>query len=574
MGSYLNIDRGPSVIVKMLTATVGVIIFISLIIVVILPEILGDSLMEAGVTMVVNMVIATFHSMSLFGTIALPVSIGIVILSTVGYMEYQHYLFVTGSRWKLQKPLEVVDVEKEVEDMSMDLSSLAKLDEQMKKIKPDNWRKALKARLEDFTEDQKKAQDQKTLLDSVRSVSTFKEKKLPTMSSLVEKGILPDIFSPEPKELDTAEDVVPKSSVVRDSHVHQKYLRQSKVGVSPISPVDSMRELEQQWHAKAVSKRAADSTQFTRKQKEGFDDLGKQVLLRSRKENAIEKATSSLLSLFDKEADSNEGKNSDSEVDTEEMLERRRKRRLRRRKLQQQETELQAAGAGPTPVSAFASSNGSPLSIDLGGTSDDYSDSDSKFSQTPDMGKRSPPGLPPLDILAAKSSIGTSPPARAAPSAGGAGRLTRDALSALARSPVKLDGVPAKSEDSVKIRQARSSRAGNRFRLASRNSSQFRGVAREAKGSSPHSDSKTNSKKDEAEKKQTVSSEIAELFSSATQEGIDPLGFDFLHNAISSEESTKSRDRLRRHRSRKIKTRSLKDSDTDLASGESEKDNA
>ena len=125
---------------KIVAATIGLIVFLSLIVVVLLPEVLGDSLMEAWVTVVVNMMIATFHSMSLFGTIALPVSIGLVILGFVGYMEYQHYQFVTGSRWSLQKPLDVKDLEDEVDNMAMDLSTLTQLDEKMKQFKRDNWR--------------------------------------------------------------------------------------------------------------------------------------------------------------------------------------------------------------------------------------------------------------------------------------------------------------------------------------------------------------------------------------------------------------------------------------------------
>ena len=225
---FLDIEPPPSVITKFAAATLGVIIFTALVLVILLPEILGDSLMEALVTMVVNLAIAMFHSMSLVGTIALPVCLGLVIIGGVIFMEYQHYQFLMGTKWNLQQPTNITDIEKEVEKQHMNLDALAQLDEKMKKMKPNNWKFAMKARVAQNEADRMAAQGQKSLLDSVRAATNFRSKALPSMSSLVSKGLLPDIFSPSKKVEDGSDLRSDEDSHITGSQVHRKYLRKER----------------------------------------------------------------------------------------------------------------------------------------------------------------------------------------------------------------------------------------------------------------------------------------------------------------------------------------------------------
>jgi hypothetical protein len=482
----------------------------------------------------------------------------------------------------------VLDLEKEVDTMAMDLSTLAKLDEDMKKIKPNNWKLALKQREQDHEEeDRQKAQGQKGLLDTVRSVSTFRDKKLPTMSSLVQKGILPDIFSPDAKGDSAEASISPYLSAVRDSQVHRKYLHPSKVVPGGLSPIETVRELEQQWHSKAVAKKEKDKGAFSSKTKAGFDDLGRRVLLQSKKDRAVEKATSSLLELFNKQAEvsaesGTEASDAEAHALQTELRTRRRERRRRQVRLGKDEDEegdyqVQAAGGGPSRSNLpIAGSYGSPLSIDLEGASDDFYESGAGggTSGLSDSGKKSPVALPRLNIEAVRSGgspkgikpalpfKGASPPP---PDEAPPARLTTDALTALASSPVQLNGHTATAENTpgVLIRQVRNNRqrAGNRMRLGPQDGVVRPKGALMAAGSAAAESGDYNLTEDEAEAGAGKKEALANLFSTAADSRRDAFGFDILNKSLGSDSGDSTL--RKRSRKRKIKTKSIRDENRD-----------
>merc|ERR1711871_882312 len=250
----------------------------------------------------------------------------------------------------------------------------------------------------------------------MRVATSVNLKQLPTMESLISKGILPDIFSPS-KPSDGSEGDVTLS--IRESRVHRKYLSKNKVALGDKSPMDSVREMEERWRAKATIKKdtSASSASFSRKQKEGMDDLGTQVALATRKKKALENATSSLLSLFERQVEGREDSTAGdglAEVDSDPAgaqqlkMEMRRKRRERRKyaELQKQASLKLAAGGGDQLASHLS------VDLDAKDTSDlDEPYDEESFNEPPLSGKASPVGMPLLDMTAVRSPKAGMPPA-------------------------------------------------------------------------------------------------------------------------------------------------------------------
>jgi hypothetical protein len=559
--SYLDIEKEPSIFMKIMAATVGLIIFLSLVLVILLPEILGDSVLEAGVTMVVNGVIGIAHSMSVVGTIALPVSFGILILGGVGYMEFQHYQFLTGSRWSLQKPVPVVKIEDEVDAASLDLTALAELDKKMARIKPSNWRLAVRSRMEAAEADgNARAQGQKTLLDSVRSATGFRSKALPTMASLVSKGILPDIFSPER----VAADRDGTSSLVRVSQVHRKYLRKSKV--APKSPMDSVRDMERMWLSKSVAHKSGEDHEpaglYSKKEKQGVDELAQQVVLASRKKKGAQQVTSELLSLFGRgdghgtTGGGGEGGGDDSELDADAAqqlkMDMRRKRRERRQK---------QGGKGGTTGSLKDAGATNGLSVDVDDTDDYYENTGDESSTGGSPKARA--GMPSLNLGAVNSPANGGKPVLppAQPVGAPPARMSVQALNALATTPISLKG-GNDSDTGVASGDAGggsrvSRKFGNRFNLQGKGSDYAASGEGEGEGEGDVKGSKSKTSNRGA-------SQLADLFSSANDTGKDPFGFSALHDSFGDSSSTAAAggggaggSSKRKHHRRKIKTKSV-----------------
>jgi len=528
--SFLDIDPPPSLIARVASVTVGLVIFVALVVVVLLPEILGDSLMEAIVTVSVNGVIAFFHSLSLIGTIGLPLALGIVIIGGIAWMEYQHYQFLMGTKWSLQKPTETTDIEREVENQHMDLDALAQLDEKMKKMKPNNWKFAMKAKVAQSGAEKTAAQGQKSLLDSVRAATNFRSKALPSMSSLVSKGLLPDIFSPT-KKAGAGESDSDVDSLVTGSQVHRKYLRKPKNGEGKAakSPLDNIRDLEQSWALKALGKTSPSGGSRFRKDP-GLDDIVTDVLAERRKKPTADQTTE-LLSMFESSAQAagggagaaagNDESDMDADAEMQEKMELRRRRRERRRLAK---------------TSNKRNLNDSPDNTLEGGV-----DSDTTAVlpvPTLDIGSMRR-GSPPNIVM---------PQPGQAPSLANSQGISTHTLQNMVAKPIQLGGNDESGGEStdVNVRTA-NRRAGNRFNVGGSSNPK---VALGAAGAQIAGNSAITGADmyDASSNNEKKTSELADLFSTAA-DGKDPFGFGALHETVGSNTSQELR-KNRKHRRR------------------------
>jgi len=226
----LNESENTSWGAFLLKAVVGVMLFTCLILILLLPEIVGDSVMEVLSNLLVNVTIGVgYYLTNVGGTVALPIGIfvGIIVL----FMLYEHAMEKRresrNHTWHLRALNTIAknsndDVD-EHHDNELDRSIDVVLKE--KHASHQGWRARLSMT--------KKAR-MAMIMVAPGSPEAMRQKKLrlglkiknvPSVSTLVEQGIIPDIFSAAPAKKDLDETV--KESIV------SKYAK--KYRASPIA---------------------------------------------------------------------------------------------------------------------------------------------------------------------------------------------------------------------------------------------------------------------------------------------------------------------------------------------------
>jgi hypothetical protein len=134
-------EQRYSLVMRTVSRTIGLIILGALVVIVLLPGVFGDAFMETGVTVLFNLSIAALHSMSLIGTIALPVCLVLVIIGVGVYLDRHHHTRLTEMRWSLKMPIPLMDIEDKVQKRMIALKSVGEMNDEISAAEPDkNWR--------------------------------------------------------------------------------------------------------------------------------------------------------------------------------------------------------------------------------------------------------------------------------------------------------------------------------------------------------------------------------------------------------------------------------------------------
>jgi hypothetical protein len=135
-------------VVKVIWRGIAFIVFVFLIIVVMLPGIIGDALMEVGTNLAFNFSLAFMYSLSLVGTVALPVCLALLLTVYIVYMDKKNTKRLHETKWSLERPVEKIDVEeivnKKMVEVAAEKGSLERLDREIYTMQPNkSWKRRL-----------------------------------------------------------------------------------------------------------------------------------------------------------------------------------------------------------------------------------------------------------------------------------------------------------------------------------------------------------------------------------------------------------------------------------------------
>jgi hypothetical protein len=338
--SYVELERSTQSAAVKVIAFIGLVISGAvLIILILLPEILGDSIIETSITLVFNLLIAAMVTAAEEVNVFLPVVFSLVLIAYITYKEMQKHYERMENKWQLKMP--VVPLSKEIDDMDQDeLDLLPILDIKLKELANLTWKAKLQSALNSRKAIEAGETEATSLLDSVLSEKpTLRSKNLPSINSLITKGILPDIFSSI--KSDTDDNKVDLDSPMPTSIARKYAKRDEALNLNDLdSPLDAVRQIEAQWSNANVNKNPNDRFRraFNR-----FSVIRPNIRKDTHKlaTSAIGEQKRDLLSLFD---DRNTETQLDemnfgeldlpTEISAQEQLDIRRKRRQKRRALE------------------------------------------------------------------------------------------------------------------------------------------------------------------------------------------------------------------------------------------------
>ena len=509
--SYIHLDdSNKDNIFRRIRSFFALLFVIALIIVALLvPEIFGDSALEAAVTVIVNSFIGTGYVLSIIGTIALPFSIFVI---TVGAMYYHEVKKLRNFRnnWSIVKPVETVNYD--------ELDEVIDLDVLFKNSADATWRSKVTKNLE----------KENSYMGKILKSPSLKMKNLPSMANLIDRGILPNIFSPSK----SSENETELDRVISATNT-EKIGSKSPVDNSNGSFVDNLD----------------DSRRKNRSRKHGG---GRSSPTLSSKNHS---SASDLFSLFDEtdlgnndtsKREGNVSDNSGKESETDDERRNRRKYRRERR-----------LAAGNKEYKHFETVDASVRKVDVNSMLTDDED-DISLSGT----KHKTKNLPPLKFGSASSNTGGVD--SVAPKLSfGTPMMSGRTLQALGNNPVKIlaEETSGNLEDDddidgvIKIRKLRKGRAPSNAYSALKQQTQAAGGG------------KSNEKKI-AEAYQDHHRQILDVFSSALDEDSESSAVDSLKYGTSKGGYDKEKNATRRHRSRK---KVIKLNASNLIGGQDEK---